>query len=805
MKWKYKLFSGRKILIASLIIPLMHFYLCKVSVSMSFENGSAAIWPSAGLFLASFLLLGYRIWPVIFFGDIIAEYVHLYPNDLLASSLISVWDTVDSLVASFLINRLIKHRNILERSGDTFKFLVLLVPTPVVGTTLAATTLCLRNITPWTAYAELWRSWFTALIGGALVVTPMLLTWFQKSGKQERLNRDKIIELALLLLSLITISRITFWQGYPVEYMIVPLLIWSAFRFGQRESTLLVVIVSAIAVFTTARGVGAFAKLGSVNQSLLLLQSFIGVVAITTFILCAVINENRKAQATLKRTNDDLEQRVQERTQQLSQALETADAAKVAADSANKAKSEFLANMSHELRTPLNGILGYAQILRRSEPLTEPGFHGIDIIYQCGSHLLTLINDVLDLSKIEAQKMELHPIEFHFPSFLEGVTEICRIRAEQKGISFIYQGDARLPVGVRADEKRLRQVLINLLGNAIKFTDKGSVVFRITSQPVVNQAQEQSAIYKIRFEVEDTGVGMAKEQVEKIFLPFEQVGDIKKQAEGTGLGLAISSKIVSLMNSQIEVQSELGKGTSFWFEVELPNVPDWAEAARLSQQGIISGYQGRKQKILVVDDKWENRSVIVNLLAPIGFELAEASNGQEGLDQAMQWQPDLIITDLIMPVMHGLELIKHLRQSPQLKNVVVLASSASVFETDQYKSLDVGANAFLPKPVQMDSLLDLLCKYLQLEWVYQEISDQAIASSPDPMLAEAIAPPALEVLNHLYQLVKKGDVYGIVDQANQMKQQDHTLVPFAQKLIHLAENFQLNPLREFIKEYLANP
>ncbi|MDZ8189140.1 MAG: MASE1 domain-containing protein [Nostoc sp. ChiSLP02] len=803
MKWKFQLLPKPTILIASLVIPVVHFYLCKISVSMSFENGSAAIWPSAGLFLASFLLLGYRIWPVLLLGDIIAEYVHLYPNDLLASSLISVWDTIDPLVASFLIYRFIGRRNILGRSEDAFRFLVLLVPTPVIGTTLAVTTLCLRHISPWTAYGEVWRSWFTALIGGALVVTPALLTWLTKVEKQ-RLNKEKIIELTLLLLFLIAINRIVFWQGYPVEYAIVPLLIWAAFRFGQRESTLLVVVVSAIAVFATARGFGAFAKLGSVNKSLILLQSFIAVVAITTFILCAVINENRKGQTMLKKTNDELEQRVQERTQQLRQALETADAAKVAADSANKAKSEFLANMSHELRTPLNGILGYAQILRRSETLTEPGLHGIDIIYQCGSHLLTLIEDVLDLSKIEARKMELHTVDFHLPSFLEGVTEICRIRAEQKGISFIYQRDNLLPVGIRADEKRLRQVLINLLGNAIKFTDKGSVVFRITSQAVGNQTQQQSSIYKIRFEVEDTGVGMAKQQLEKIFLPFEQVGDINKQVEGTGLGLAISSKIVSLMGSQIEVESELGKGTSFWFEVELPAVPDWVEASRVAKQGMISGYQGKKQKILVVDDKWENRCVIVDLLASIGFEVAQASNGQEGLEQAIQWQPDLIITDLIMPVMSGFEFMKHLRQSPPLKNTVVIASSASVFETDQYKSLDVGANAFLPKPVQMEKLLDLLCKHLQLEWVYEEIlqGNQIVSNA---ILSEAIAPPSLEVLKDIYQLVKKGDVYAILDLANQMKHQDSILIPFAQKLIHFGENFQLDPLQGFIEGYLDNP
>ncbi|MEG4030915.1 MULTISPECIES: PAS domain S-box protein [unclassified Microcoleus] len=461
--------------------------------------------------------------------------------------------------------------------------------------------------------------------------------------------------------------------------------------------------------------------------------------------------------------------------------------AREAAEAASRAKSEFLANMSHELRTPLNGIMGYAQILQRSKVLNEEERSRIDVIYQCGSHLLTLINDILDLSKIEAQKVELMPTDFHFPAFLQGVAEMCRIRAEIKGIHFHFPSSPELPIGIRADEKRLRQVLFNLLSNAIKFTDQGSVTF------IVSFATEG----KIRFEVRDTGTGIAQEQLQAIFQPFEQVGDRKRQTEGTGLGLAISQRIVELMGSTIQVQSEMNVGSIFWFDVSLPQADEWVKTSQIDHHGQIIGIKDRQPKIVVIDDKWANRSVVSNLLSPLGFEVSEANDGQEGWEKILEVQPDLIVTDLLMPELDGFELIKRVRESENFKDIIIIVSSASVFEADQYRSLEAGGNTFIPKPVQATELLQKLQQYLDLEWVYEANEDPlAIGSDTD----ELIAPPAKE-MEILYELAMKGNFLEIVKQAVLLEEIDPQYIPFAKRLHQMAKDFQDEEILTFIQSY----
>ncbi len=466
--------------------------------------------------------------------------------------------------------------------------------------------------------------------------------------------------------------------------------------------------------------------------------------------------------------------------------------AKEVADTANRAKSAFLANMSHELRTPLNAILGYTQILLKDYGQSDRNRERLAVVDQSGNHLLAMINEVLDLSKIEAGKLTLNPDDFSLGDMISDICAAFRQRVAEKGLEFQCGCPTELARMVHGDAGKLRQVLFNLLGNAVKFTERGRVSLELTA----------AAPERVRFEVKDTGIGIAPSELRDIFLAFHQAAATRTTVQGTGLGLAISERLVHLLGGELQVESEVGKGSRFSFEIPLPAVAavadgtDHAVRQREPLPATPIGFHAPARRLLIADDAPTNRNVLRELLEPLGFEIEEATNGAECLQRCAARRPDAILLDLQMPAVDGFEVARALRRNLGSAAPKIIAVSASVFEDARQQAIDAGCDDFLPKPFREEQLLEVLRKTLALEWTYPEGAVRQADTTDAAAGGDAELPPAAEI-EAMLELSRRGDILGIKKRLTALASAEgggyttfvHGLEPFV-------ASYQMNRIRD---------
>ncbi|PZO41764.1 MAG: histidine kinase [Pseudanabaena frigida] len=768
-------------------------------------NIPSPVWPGAGIVVGLLLSWGRSRWFGVFLGTLYFNYLKRGLSVILPPIGASIGSTIGALITVSLILHFTRSNYPLRHVRHVVIFTLCSMFTgtvfqPIVG------------ILSYSSFmSKLWsdnlaKAFFPWWIGDSISVllfAPLVFVWL-RSPKDYKIKSWLHWEVVSSIASLIVISYLSFFKDQPIEYLLLPPLLWSAFRFGAKYTTLMVVLISMTATYATANQLGVFYKSTVEGNSVLLLQLFMGVIAITTMSVLAIVSENDRANLRLQRANIDLEQRVIERTQELQLSEANAKALATKAEAANQAKSAFIANMSHELRSPLNAVIGFSQLMLRTTNLPTEHYENASIIYRCGDYLLTLINNILDLSKIEAGKSTLNVHNFDLYNLLDDVEDMFQIRAANGGINLVFERDHDVPRYIRTDEVKLRQVLINLLGNAIKFTEVGTVHLNLKNVSKLANCNANECI--LDFTIRDTGVGISPEELSNLFISFAQAQAGREKQEGTGLGLAISRKFVQLMGGDISVTSELKQGTSFQFQIQ----------AQIGQESINDPTNKRRAlslapnqptyKILVVDDKPVNCQLLTKLLHPMGFEVKEASNGQEAIAIWDVWEPHLIWMDMRMPVMDGYEATQYIKSTTKGNATAVIALTASVLEEEKAIVLSTGCDDFVRKPFREQIIFDTLAKHLGVKYVYEQVLEntQEIDQKIDVYLEMSLISEKLKIMPdrwimQLYKSALEADKNLVMQLIEEIPDRESAL---ARSLSKLTRNFQFEKLIDLIEPIL---
>jgi signal transduction histidine kinase/CheY-like chemotaxis protein len=499
-----------------------------------------------------------------------------------------------------------------------------------------------------------------------------------------------------------------------------------------------------------------------------------------------------RATEALRKNEEALERRVAERTAELAVAKEKAEVA-------NQAKSTFVANMSHELRSPLNAILGFAQLMNRSQTLPKDQLETVRIITNNAEHLLTLINNILDLSKIEAGRTTINEKNFDLLALLNDIENMFRLKVEAKGLQLLVEHTPDVPQYVRTDEVKLRQVLINLINNALKFTESGGISVRAG---ISNAQKSPITNYQLIFEVQDTGSGIAPEELEKLFEAFVQTETGKQAQEGTGLGLSVSHKFVELMGGKIKVNSTVGSGTTFAFNIQAIAVDAGKLQHKKTPRQVIALKPNQpKYRILIVDDKSINRQLLIQVLCPLGFELKEATNGMEAIEIWQVWSPHLIWMDMRMPIMDGYEATKQIKNTTKGKATAIIALTASGLEEERGVFLSAGCDDFLRKPFREADIFELMHKHIGVDYIYEDSTVKksgTVREYEEKLLTrEAMATLPTEWLNNLQQAIENLDMRAIATILDQIQTEN---APLALAIQSCLDNFDYDKILALISE-----